>query len=168
MATADVEARQDANVAIRPYEKFVNYLQRRAEADSQDNGFNVSANMMDSILNAETLEDVWDADEGGLLAGKDLCDVFQEVRGFKVLKSNRDDIEGGFGVYIVVDAVNLQTGEEFMWETGAPGLIAKLRKFESMDALPIKCYIKGIPVGQGRTVLKLRPVPVMATSGSTA
>jgi hypothetical protein len=158
----DAKSGAEVEAALRPYEKFVKSLRLQAEYNTADRSFNVSAQMMDSILNADTEEDMWDADESGLLAGRDLGDVWQEIRGYEVVKSSRDDIEGGFGVYYIVDAKNLHTGEDFMWETGAPGIITKLAWLRSRGKFPVRCMIKSIPVGNGRAVLKLRPLPALA------
>jgi len=148
--------------ALRPYEKFVKSLQMQAETGNTERGFEVSAQMMDRVLTAGTEAEMWDADEGGLLAGRDLDDVWQQIKGYTVVKSTREDIEGGFGVYAVIDAVNLHTGEAFTWETGATGILSKLAWLRANDKFPVRCMVKAVNVGGGRAVLKLRPLPVIA------
>jgi len=157
---------ENGSVAVqRPYEKFLEYLGHRADVDGANNTFDVAAGMMDKIFNASTAEEIWDADEGGLLAGQNLKDVEQEIKGFKVLRSNRADFDNGMGVYIIVDATRLDTGEDIVWNTGAPGLIAKLRAFEAMNLLPIRGVIRGQLAGNGE-VLKLRPIPSRAVAST--
>jgi hypothetical protein len=165
----DVATKDAGTVALRPYERFVQYMQERAEIQNNDErSFNVSAQLMDKILSAETMEDIWEADEGGMVAGRDLIDVEQVVRGYVVMKTTRDDFDNPLGVYVVVDAVRLEDGTEFVWNTGAAGIVAKLRAFEAMDGFPLECVIRGIRTSSGYDVLKLRPVPKRSVPGTTA
>lgn len=168
MVTGTAKKENPGTVALRPYERFIKYMQDRAETtgNQSDRGFDIAAGQMDKILAAETIEDIWDADEGGMISGQDLVDVEQRVREFVVLRSEREEFDTGLGVYLVVSAVRLADGLAIVWNTGASGLIAKLRALEAKNALPVDCVIKGIQTNSGNTVLKLRPVPKRAVPGT--
>lgn len=138
-------------------DKFTSYLTRRAETEQETGSYNYAEDLANRMFAAETVADLWDADEGGITAAKNLLDTELEIRGYRVLKGNRDDYDNGTGHYYIVDAVRLSDGAEQPFNTGALGLMIKLRAFEALDAFPIRCFIKGVPASEG-TVLKLRPV----------
>ena len=160
------EAQDGAIAVVRPYEHFIEYMQRRAEIESANNSFDVASTMMDKIFTATSAEEIWDADEGGLTSGQNIKDVEMRIESFKVLTSNRPDFDNGLGVYIIVDAVRLSDGEKIIFNTGAAGIIAKLRAFEAKGMLPLECVIRGTVAGNGE-VLKLRPVPKRVITAST-
>lgn len=160
--TTENDAQNGEVIAETPHDQFLRYMHNRAEIDGANNTFDVQSSMMDKILTAQSEEDIWEADEAGLEAGQSLVDVELEVRSMKVLKSNRPDFDNGMGVYIVVNAVRLDTGEEIIFNTGAPGLITKLRAFEALGKFPLQCVIKARTAGNG-DVLKLRPIPKRAS-----
>jgi hypothetical protein len=109
---------------------------------------------------------MWDADEGGVPNGKDVAGIFQRINSYRVAESTREDIEKGIlGVFVFIDATNLQNGQPMPWQTGATGIISKLRWLESKDLLgtpAADCYVKEVPTQGGNTLLKLRPMPKAA------
>jgi hypothetical protein len=70
-------------------------------------------------------------------------------------------------MYLLVRAIRLDTGEEFIWNTSAPGLVSKLFWLEIHDKLPCECVIRSTDLGGGQAVLKLKPIPVRATKVSS-
>jgi hypothetical protein len=158
----------DAGTAIAPraHEQFIEYLARRAEADGATRSFDVAANQMDKLLNAETEQEIWDADEGGTFSGQDMIDIELLIRGYKVAVSS-DEYDSPLGVYILIDAVRLDTGDEIVVNTGSPLIITKLRKLESRELLPAEAVIRGYKAAKG-TVLKLKQIPARAVQSQTA
>lgn len=151
---------------MRPHERFVEYMVRRAEVEGPQMASEVSGDSIDKIVTAQTVEDVWAADEGGTISGQDFEDVEHRINSFMVAPSS-DEYSANLGVYVAIKATLLQEydgkppGTEVTIVTGAASLIAKLRMFEQMNALPIDGIIKGTKTAKG-TLLRYRPVPKRA------
>src|SRR5712691_5535441 len=137
------------------------HLAQRATVEEDDPG-----TAMDSIaernLAAETLEELWDADEGGMPNGKAVVDIEQRIFTFETRKSNDPEIANPKlgNTYLIVHAARLDTGEEFAWQTSAPLLVTKLIQIERMDKLPVDCVVRSVDLGGGNAVLRLRPLTV--------
>lgn len=159
-------------IATRPHEQFRAYLQRRAEDSDGVRGYEIAQQQMDKILTAESDQDVWDADEGGTIAGNDFCDVEFRIHGFDIATSD-DEFESVLNVYALIRGTLLQewngepVGAEVLVNTGAPLIVTKLRMLELREMLPADVVIRGTKAKKG-TVLKLRPVPKRAASGTVA
>jgi hypothetical protein len=150
----------------KPHERFIAYMQRRAESEGSQLGAEVSASQMDKILTAETEEEIWDADEGGTFSGQDMIDIELMIQSFTVAPSS-DEFEAALGVYANIKATRLDTGEEVIVNTGADKIITKLRMFEQKGLLPIGGVIKAVKTPKG-SMLKLRPLPKRAVASTTA
>lgn len=161
-STAPAPQNSHRKPEVSQAESFMAYLERRASEEGENRSFEVAVTQLERILTAETAEQVWDADEYESTGGRDLTDVEQRIRGFSVHKGG-EQYKSALGYYIMVDSSRLDTGAEFIWNTGSPLIIGKLRWLEAHDMLPIDCVIKGTPTPNGE-VLKLRPVPKRATS----
>ena len=158
---------------------FHRYMLARATESAQDRGENVMERQADAILNATAEKDIWDADAGGTIQARDIPECEVEIRSFEPVISNRQDIEGGHGYYISMDAtclggpedtlsrMSLQPGQDFVLQTGAPLIMLKVRAFEANGYLPVKALIKSYQTQSGNTVLKLRPVPKRTVQGQT-
>jgi hypothetical protein len=151
-------------ITVKPHQRFVESLQRQAEANALVHGAEVSLSQVDRILTAETKQDIWDADEGGTVSGQDMIDVELEIRDYTVLPSS-DEYDTTLGVYVNIQAVRLDTGEEIIVNTGADKIITKLAAFKAKGFLPIGAVIRGVST-RGGTMLKLRPLPPRAVSGT--
>jgi hypothetical protein len=153
----------------RPSERFKDYMQARAELDSDGLAYDVAQSQMDKILTAESEQDIWDADQLSMLNAKSLVDVEQAIYSFTVHKSSRQDFETPLGVFVVVHAARMSDGEELVWNTGANLIITKLRAMEARgfvgEGKPLYAVVKATPATNG-DVLKLRPVPVRAVQGN--
>ena len=159
------EPRTGTVVSPRPHDQFKDYLARVAESTTGTRSLEVAQNQMDKILNADSAQDIWNADEGGTVNGQDMVDVELEIRGYQVAKSD-EQYDAALGVYALIDATRLDTGETVVINTGAPLIIAKLRMFEVKGLLPILGVIRGTQAKNG-TVLKLKPIPPRAVSSET-
>lgn len=88
------------------------------------------------ILSAATIEDLdapWRAEEGKALIGKPISIVGAKAR--------KSDYADGLGVFLVVDAVNLETGEATIFTTGSVSVVAQIVKAFCMDALPFNAML---------------------------
>src|SRR5581483_11392521 len=136
MASGEVQTKEGNALEIRPYERFVKSLQERAAENGNSRSFEVGANQMDKILKAETEDEIWDADEGGVVAAKDFKDIEIEIRDYTLAPSS-DQFESDLGVYVNIDAVVLQEtrgfspGEVVIINTGAKLIVTKLEQLKS-------------------------------------
>jgi hypothetical protein len=151
-------------IAPKPHERFIQSLNARAEREGATLGRDVSLSQIDKVLQAETEEDVWNADEGGTVSGQDMIDVEIEILSLTVAPSS-DEYDATLGVFINIKAIRLDTGDETVINTGADKIITKLVKFEAMGLLPIQGVIRGVKTRNG-TMLTLRPLPKRAVAGS--
>jgi hypothetical protein len=166
MSEIDQQGMTGTIAGPKPHERFLEYVGRRAETEGQTIGAAVSQDQLDRILTAETDEEIWDADEGGTVSGKDCEDVELRIFSF-ILSPSSDEYDAPLGVYALIKAQRLDTGEELTINTGSDKIIAKLRMFESRGSLPIDAVIRGQKTPKGR-MLKLRPVPKRAVPAETA
>lgn len=156
-----------------PFLRLMRDLAMRAEIDANESrGDAASIANIEAILAAgETGDDtaIWEAGEFVNVGGRDLADVEQEVLSFTVKFGNRDDVESVFmdanerKFFLLVTSRRLDNGEEFVWNTSAPDIVAKLIAFERNGKLPLLCKIVAIPLGGGKTFLRLKPVPRRVT-----
>jgi len=143
-------------VPAKPHEKLMEFLARRAEVDGVNRSFEVASMQVDKILSATTDQEIWDADEKGTSNGQDMTDVELLVQEVKYAKTS-EEYDADLGVYAIISAIRLDTGEEVVIATGAALVIAKLRAMEARGKFPLECVIRGTKAGNG-TVLKLRPL----------
>lgn len=142
-------------------EKFKRYMLHRAEAEGETMAYDVAANQVGAIMAAAEsgdIQGIWDADALGMTNAQSLEDVEQHIESYTVHKSTDDSMETPWGIFIIVKATRMDTGEDIIWNTGAPLIISKLRAFEAVGAFPLEAVIRGTKASKGR-VLKLAPVP---------
>ena len=152
---------------LKPHQQFIAYLGRRAESEKVNRAHDVAASQIDRILSATTEEEIWAADEGGVVSGQNMEDVELQIRGYGVAKSD-DKFDTDLGVYVLMDCIRLDTGESVVVNTGSALIITKLRMFEQRDAFPIEGVIKGQPTSNGGRLLRLRPLPTRAIAPRAA
>lgn len=77
----------------------------------------------------------------------------------KDLRWNVSAFEGKLGVYAVVDALSIATGERATLGVGGSVVVAQLRKWQRDGWLPVKCRLEELPAtAQGFHPLRLFPV----------
>jgi hypothetical protein len=171
--TTDV-AENGANGAVTPGKqyrnRFIESLQKIAEVNAADNADEIDEIALRQLMDAESSEDILATDLGEMLNGEDLIDVEQQINGFKLLPSNNDEFDNGYGVWALITSTALSgdhAGEDIVWNTGAKDIIRKLRMHE-VRGLPLPaCVIRGQAASKG-TLLLLRAIPKRVTAGSTA
>jgi len=172
--TAEVaEATAPANgaVAVQRVNKFIDYLAARAEMNT-DRGKDIAFLQANKIIEATesgTLEDIWNADEGGVVSGKDFVGIEFMLNSVEFAPSS-DQFDAPLGHFVSMSSTVLQetesfeVGEEIVINTGASAVVTKARALEARGALPAACVLKSVPARKG-AVLKLRPAPVRAAQG---
>lgn len=150
-----------------PFEKFVSAIRLEAEmADQIDEGTNIAADVVSRILEAESLDEAFAAQDAGLKNGKDFVDVEIVVQDFLVRTSEtKYNKEGSLGVYVRVSGARLDNGESFQFFTGAPNVVALLWKARNDNHLPLECRIQSKETANGE-LLTLRPLPKRVVRGN--
>lgn len=145
---------------MTPFQRFVTQIQAEAElTETFDNGSDIAADVIARILESETLDDAFKAQDAGLKNGKDYVDVEITIQDFTVRKSDAKYMDKSvLGVYVRVDGVNLENGETVQFFTGAPNVVALLYKARLTDDLPLDCVIKSKETQNGE-LLTLKPLP---------
>lgn len=149
----------------KPYERFVESLKRQADSDSASRAFDVAATQVNKILTAESAEGIMKADAGGVVSGQDMEDVELLIRDYTVGNS-AEEYDATLGVFILMDCINLHTGEEIIVNTGAALIIAKVVALKAGEFLPYEAVIKGTKTRNG-TLLRLVDTPKRASTLTT-
>jgi len=149
-------------------DRFASTMRARAKLDESmaDKGAGMEA-VMARNLQAETIEDLWDADEGGTPSAEDFADVEHRIDSFDVLSSKNEeyDTKRLGDSFLLVHGTRLDNGEEIIYNTSAALLVTKLMGFERLNALPVDVVIRATALEGVKKVLKYRPVPKRAISG---
>lgn len=151
--------------AERPYEKLIRDLAGIAQLDSANGTFDIAATAIDGIMQAETLEEIFDANDAGPQSMKDseflgtplsVYDVMWRKSDAKYTSANG----GGLGVYCVFDAY-LDTGETMKFTVGAPNVVASFRTMQLRGLIkedaPARVVIKSRPTENGVLLTVGRP-----------
>jgi hypothetical protein len=192
MATKSQPASRDQDVTsggnviqATPFQRMLRAMELEATAEVENAVF--SGDNLNGILNAETEEELWEADERGPLNGQHLagCELSLIKVTVKFSRAGRsDEISSAFvtgegrKMYLIVDAVRLseandkgnlirlpEVGEVFQFNTSATFLTAKIWAFytrgyiDADSGKQLECVVKEIDLGDGQAVLKLRPMP---------
>lgn len=165
---------------VRPFDRFVTQLGFEAEIDSnsEEASSGTTAATVERILSAETEEEIWNAGDLVNVGGRDLADVEITINSFTVrwsqgnttpsgeeIQSKFVDPNTGRGMYFLIAATRMETGEDVIFNTSAPDIVPKLIRFRDMGKLPLDCVIRARELGGGRKYLLLKPVPKRAVKG---
>lgn len=140
---------------------WVSALEVQASLEDQA-GFD-PADVLAKILSATTFEDSIDAQETSLRSAQNLKDIPFMIHSFEVRKSNKQD--ASIPVYLVVNADNMETGENMTFGVGAPMVVACLWQAEKFGKLPGSFMIKGKETGSGNELLLLKPFKAVTVKG---
>jgi hypothetical protein len=141
------------------------------------------------ILEADSEEQMWEADEQASINAKHLSGCALEILEFSVKYGSNDDVitpfvgTGGRKMYLTVMSTRLdKSGEKqllrlpephevFTWNTSARFIVAKL--FWLLEhgyfdnGLAVQCRIVGTDLGGGKAVEKLKPLSYQTVQSST-
>jgi hypothetical protein len=148
-----------------PIQRFIKILELEALETAEDSatGKEISAQITSAMFEADTLEEAIALQDAGLLSGKDMVDVDQEIRSFEVVKSEeRFRDSSPLGYYLRIHALRLDTLEEVTYATGAPNVVNLVWKARNTDRLPLQCVIRSRPTANGEllSVKLLAPRPI--------
>lgn len=176
--------------APSPFQLLVRKMAQIATMDETENK-GPSGEDINPILEAETEEEMWEADERGTYNAKMLSGCALQILGFEVKwGSGAEDIKTPFvhdgrQMYVLVHAFRVnkdgekkeirlpEVGEEFTWNTSARYIIGKLfwmlnhGWFDPEATRRILVRIEGTELTGGRSVEKLKELPA-ATVNATA
>jgi hypothetical protein len=115
----------------------------------------MTRSIIERNLKAETVDDVFD--EQVTIACKDYVGNPIRVTDVRLAEGQ---IDGKATTYMLVDAVDMNTGETLILNTGAPQITSKLFNLKLKGKLPIEVYVvEAAPARQGRNaVISIRRV----------
>jgi len=126
----DIEVRDGE---VIPYQDWMDALPLIKTSDS------VAADMVAGILQAESLDDVEALNE--TIGLKDLIGQVITVCSAELRES---EVESGYPVYAVMDAISDTTGNHMVVTSGSGKVLAQLCKYQMMKAYPRKVRVIGI------------------------
>lgn len=183
-----VENGQSGNVIKQtPFQMMIRAMANDASAD--DGAF--SGDDLNALLDAETEEELWDADERPPLNFQHLTGCELSIIDLQV-KFSRGGKDGILTPFVYDDGKNSKKmyllctmarigggdnpiiklppiGEVFQANTSARYVVAKLWRFMTMGHIDpntgktLECMVQATDLGDGASVIKLRPLPTRVT-----
>lgn len=141
------------------FEQWVGVMKTQADDLDSDVKFDVR-DLFARATQAETFEESVEILNGG--AGKNakgLVGVVHAIQSYELRRSDEKYTKGSglqLGVYAVVHAVTKE-GEELVYTTGAPNILAILWQAEKFSRLPLMAVITSKETSEGE-MLSLKPV----------
>lgn len=167
MGNSELSEKQGTVISPRPFEKFAEYARNRAQVEAQIVAEELGANQLDKVLTATTPEELEAAMEmANLVALKDLeNDTEIQINEFHLSPGNRSEFANRLGVFAVIDATLLETGQPVTLDTGVERIIAYLRMCESNGWFPRQCRVSKTPTGNGE-LITLLPIRKRVVNGN--
>jgi|SRR5271155_1532245 len=106
------------------------------EASLEDETEFDPATILNSIMEAESLDDALMRQNATLLSGKGIVGRAHRINSFTLRPSDEKYAENSLGVYAVVQATDLETGEEFPYGVGAGNVLAILWQARKYGHIP--------------------------------
>lgn len=149
------------------FAQWVNAMQLEASS-GDDTDFDPSE-ILGSILGAETFEEALERQNQTLLAGKSIVGRAHRINDFALRPSDDkySDNERSLGVYAVVKATDIETGEDFTYGVGASNVLAILWQARQFGRIPGDFVLSSREVKRGE-LLSLKPVGKRTIKGQTA
>jgi hypothetical protein len=150
-----------ATRTVPAVERFREYIQGRAEIESQIVAQELATTQMGALLTATTPEEL---DEAMKILGVQGLREFEsgtELRiiGFHVAPGTREEFRNSLGVFAVIEAEVMETGQTVFIDTGIERVITYLRACEAMDRFPLEIRVVKQTTGRGNDMITLQPVP---------
>lgn len=185
------ETRNGVDNPNHPFQRMLRDMAALATVAAEDDSFR--GDSLAAIYNAETDDDIWDADSNGSLNAKDLagCELALYDLAVKYSRGGNDDemhtpwvTSDGKKMYLLVTAARISkagekkrinlpaVGEQFQFNTSAQWVAAKLFTFYTRgkfgSGATMNAAIESTELPDNKTVLKLVRVPERAVSGHVA
>jgi hypothetical protein len=156
VATGSITAAQTAAV-----ERFREYIQGRAEIESQIVAKELAVTQMAAILQADTPDELDEAMKLlGVVGLRDFDNGTElQIEGFHVAPGTREEYRNSLGVFAVMQATLLESGQTVYIDTGIERVITYLRACEAMDRFPLQVRVVKQDTGRGNTMVTLLPIP---------
>ena len=175
--TADAKTLRPTQRAVL---QMLHWLEQVATEDTEDRTF--TGDDIASIILANEAGEMWEADELQRYNAKILSGAELDIYGFGVKFSNDPEIASGLigptnrkKMYLLVSSARLNdsgqtktyklpnVGEEFVWNTSARYIVAKLYWLQTHgyfdDGRTVKAKIQGTELSGGKSVEKLKELP---------
>jgi hypothetical protein len=111
---------------LRPYQRMTRQMLFIAENESSDNGFEIAANVIDKMLEGQTIDDILSAGSSGPKKGEDMLHKPFVVASLQLFKSAEKFKSGSLGVYYTVTFRDPIKFTEDVFSIGAPNVVAAL------------------------------------------
>lgn len=158
-----VAKKADGAVELSKFDKFVAFAQQRAELDATYNtSEELARDQVGKIVDAETIDDLFGAMKSqGLTGLRDLENGAElMIRGYRLVKSNNPELSGQTGVFAVIDAVDMVSGEDLALDTSIERIIGFLLRCDQMDAFPVAVRLDKKTTMGGNTLITFGKPPV--------
>jgi hypothetical protein len=195
--TTDVATTDPTAVTLRPAQRaFLEMLSALGQIATEDTSNDFAGDDLAGILLAETEEQMWSGDEKPQLNAKVLSGCELDISGFEAKFSNDTpsadgteiqtilvDPATGRKLYLLVHSTRLnragneqvyrlpEPGDEFVWNTSARYVVAKLFWFWQHGYFnnggTVKARIQGTDLGAGKSVEKLKDLSAPMVGGQT-
>lgn len=156
MTVAKASEKGSEMVAKRPYEVMRERVGQLAELNStfsEEDGREIAANVMDKIVLAETLDEIFAANESGMDKAEAFVGQPITVTEVNFAKSDEKYAKGGIGSYVLISAFT-DDGNEVQISTGAPNIVASLYRAQTAGLLPARVKITAKDTANG-TLLRI-------------
>lgn len=126
------EVSNPESAELRPWQNLQNYLAQRVVLDGTNgSAFDIASQVIDLIMNAESEDEIFAANASGPTDITDYLNVPLSFYQLSFFRSAEKFRANGLGFYVVMDALD-DTGAEIKISTGAPNIVATMRKLESL------------------------------------
>jgi len=145
----------------RPYEAFLAFVQSKiAEGTDYSVTDELATEQVSKIAVSENLDDLFGAMKmQGLIGLRDLDNGTElEIRGYRIVKSTRDDMAGRVGVFAIMDAIDLFDNSPKALDTSIERVLAFLIKCEQLDKFPVQVKVLKKTTQSGNEVITFGPI----------
>lgn len=148
---------------LRPYERLVKELKGLAKINEDNgSGFEIAAQVIDKMMEAETLDDILAAGQDGPLKAQDILHKPFMLMSCEYRTSDEKFRDGTLGVYVILNIRDAVTMADMVVGCGAPNVVAACRAMEKRGILdedqekPILC-LRSRPTANGELLFLSKP-----------
>lgn len=155
------------NAELSKFEAFIQFAQQRAELDASfATADELAKDQVEKIVDADTIDDLYAAMKNqGLTGLRDLENGTElEIREYRLVRSGNPELSGRTGVFAVINAVDLTTGEEVALDTSIERILGFLLKCDQLSAYPVRVRVEKKTTMSGNTMITFTKPPVRKVS----
>lgn len=160
MANVQKSQKNRDEIDKRPYEIMRQNIASQARLDSEGMAFDVASQIIDAIVEAGSVEEIFAANEKGPRDVREYAGQPFTLLEVAFLQSSERFREGGLGYYVVFD-VATDNGERMTFSTGAPNVVSSFYRFQQLgkiggsDPVRFKFALRESP--NGNVIQVVRP-----------